>query len=82
MDAYKNSWPPLFKWLHGSGAFDLSELSITSGDEVAFATSLIHCRGTEDNGDNAQLEVRLTIGLRKLGGRWTVTHEHHSEPSR
>jgi ketosteroid isomerase-like protein len=24
--------------------------------------------------------LRLTIGLRKAGGRWTVTHEHHSFP--
>ena len=24
--------------------------------------------------------LRLTIGLRKVDGRWTVTHEHHSFP--
>ena len=26
--------------------------------------------------------LRLTIGLRKNAGRWTVTHEHHSFPDK
>ena len=25
-----------------------------------------------------RLRLRLTVGLRKLDGDWTVTHEHHS----
>jgi uncharacterized protein (TIGR02246 family) len=82
IDAYRKTWPPLFAWLRGSGAFDLSDIDVTAGDDVAFVTALIHCRGTEANGEKTQLEVRLTVGLRKIGGRWVVTHEHHSEPSR
>jgi ketosteroid isomerase-like protein len=27
------------------------------------------------------LYFRLTIGLRKIDGRWTITHEHHSVPA-
>lgn len=82
MEAYEKSWPQLFTWFKGSGSFDLSELNITTGNDVAFATALIHCSGTEANGEKAELEVRLTVGLRKIDGRWTVMHEHHSEPSR
>jgi ketosteroid isomerase-like protein len=82
IDAYKKSWPPLFTWIQGSGTFGLSELNVTAGDAVAFATALIYCRGAKANGEKVDLEGRLTIGLRKIGGQWTVMHEHHSEPSR
>src|SRR5687767_9702668 len=82
IDAYKKSWNEFFSWSKGSGVFDLSELNVTAGDDVAFATALIHCKGTEANGDKAELGVRLTVGLRKIDGKWTVMHEHHSEPSR
>ncbi len=27
------------------------------------------------------LEFRLTMGLRKIGGKWRVVHEHHSLPA-
>jgi ketosteroid isomerase-like protein len=27
------------------------------------------------------LDFRLTVGLEKVGGRWTVVHEHHSIPT-
>jgi ketosteroid isomerase-like protein len=39
--------------------------------------------GTEDefrkDPDN---RLRLTIGLRRDGGRWVVSHEHHSFPDK
>jgi ketosteroid isomerase-like protein len=25
--------------------------------------------------------MRLTVGLRRIGGRWVVVHEHHSVPA-
>jgi ketosteroid isomerase-like protein len=82
IDAYKKSWDQFFHWFKDSGVFDLSDLKVTAGDEVAFATSMIPCRGTEDDGSDVELGVRLTVGLQKLNGRWIITHEHHSEPSR
>ncbi|WP_222110279.1 nuclear transport factor 2 family protein [Mesorhizobium amorphae] len=34
-----------------------------------------------DNGQASDLDFRLTIGLRKIGGRWLFMHEHHSIPA-
>lgn len=79
--AYDKTWDLFFSSVQGAAIFDLSELRVTAGDDVAFATSLIHCRGAEANGEDAELEVRLTVGLRKIAGRWTVMHEHHSVPA-
>jgi uncharacterized protein (TIGR02246 family) len=81
LDAYEETWPPLFKWFGDSGAFDLSEIDVTASGDVAFATALIYCRGTDAKGDVTELDVRLTVGLYKEDGRWVVAHEHHSVPS-
>ncbi len=81
LDAYRESWPQLFEWFHGARVFDVSQLEITAGSDVAFATGLISCQGTEKTGQVVTLAVRLTMGFRKAGGRWTVVHEHHSIPN-
>jgi uncharacterized protein (TIGR02246 family) len=81
IDAYRKSWESLFfPWFKSSAVFDLSELDVCAGDKAAFATCLIHCTGTGGAAGKEELNVRLTIGLRKTDGRWTVVHEHHSVP--
>jgi ketosteroid isomerase-like protein len=52
IDPYKKSWLALFDWIRSGGGFDLSEVTVTAGDDVAFATALINCRGTDANGRN------------------------------
>jgi uncharacterized protein (TIGR02246 family) len=64
-----------------SGVFDISEMSITAGSDVAFVAALMRFAGTAPNGVEEELAFRLTIRLRKLDGRWIVTHEHHSLPA-
>jgi uncharacterized protein (TIGR02246 family) len=81
IDAYRKSWDQFFPWFGDSGVFEISELEITAGDDVAFGHGLIRCGGTEANGNKVELVVRLTVGYQKINGQWTVTHEHHSEPS-
>jgi uncharacterized protein (TIGR02246 family) len=79
--AYKKTWDLFFSWSQDSGVFDISEMNITAGNDVAFVTALMRCAGREANGNKTELEFRLTIGLRKLNGQWMVTHEHHSIPA-
>jgi ketosteroid isomerase-like protein len=61
--------------------FDIEAMKITAGGDVAFAAALTRCAGTEKTGERIKLEFRLTVGLRKLGGQWTVVREHHSVPA-
>lgn len=80
LDAYRAGWQEqFFAWHSGSGRFNPSDIDIRSGDRVAFATALLDCAGTE-NGAPAAFKLRLTVGFEKRAGRWTVVHEHHSEP--
>jgi uncharacterized protein (TIGR02246 family) len=78
--AYRATWPPFFKWQKQGAAFELVSLDVTAGHDVAFAHALLRCGTEQELKENPDTRLRLTIGLRKEGGRWTVAHEHHSFP--
>jgi uncharacterized protein (TIGR02246 family) len=80
--AYRETWPPFFEWQRSGASFELTELEVTAGADVAFAWGLLVCGTAEDLGADPTLRLRLTLGLRKVDGRWIVTHEHHSFPDR
>jgi PhnB protein len=58
---------------------DVRELTITASSDVAFVHSLVHLTG-ERPGENVDLWFRETLGLRRIHGRWAITHEHSSVP--
>ena len=80
IDAYRESWPPFFEWQRQGAVFEIVELDVTAGADVAFAHALVRCGKPEDFEKNPDNRLRMTIGLRKRDGRWVVTHEHHSFP--
>jgi uncharacterized protein (TIGR02246 family) len=82
IDAYRETWPPSFKWLEQGAAFELLSLDVTAGEDVAFAYSLLRCGTKEELEKEPDNRLRLTIGLRKDDGRWVVSHEHHSFPAK
>jgi ketosteroid isomerase-like protein len=81
IDAYRDSWPPFFEWQRQGACFQVVELDVTAGADVAFAYALLRCGTPEDFAANPDNKLRLTVGLRKRDGRWVVTHEHHSFPA-
>ena len=78
IDTYQKTGDVFFAWSQDSGVFNIEEMDVTAGDEVAFVTALMRCAGTEQDGEKAELQFRLTSGLCKIDGQWTVVHEHHS----
>jgi len=60
--------------------FEMRDLSITAGDEVAFSHSLNRVNGAMTNGEKVDMWWRATVCFRKIGGQWLVTHEHASVP--
>ena len=78
--AYRESWEKLFfPWYGENGSFNLHDVTVHAGNTIAFCHAIITCSGTE-RGVYVQYTIRLTIGLEKINGEWTVLHEHHSEP--
>jgi uncharacterized protein (TIGR02246 family) len=83
MDEYRKTWDLFFKYHQPSQAFDVEELAVTAGEDVAFAVAIMRCGSGTFSGppEEAGFLFRLTIGLRKIDGEWRITHEHHSVPS-
>ena len=81
IQAYRDAWPPFFEWQRQGAQFEIVELDVTAGDDVAFAHALLRCGMPAELEANPENRLRLTVGLRKRDGRWVVTHEHHSFPS-
>lgn len=78
IDAYREAWPPFFDWQRSGAVFEIVELDVTAGTDVAFAHALLRCDTAAGLANKPDNRLRLTIGLRKIDGRWSVAHEHHS----
>jgi uncharacterized protein (TIGR02246 family) len=80
LEAYRETWPPFFEWQRSGAEFEIVELHVSAGDEVAFAWALLRCGTQEELRRDPTNRLRLTVGLRREAERWVVTHEHHSFP--
>ena len=60
---------------------EVTRLQVAAAGDVAFASSL-DCLTATPKGmtDSFDLWHRVTLGLRKIDGRWLITHEHQSVP--
>jgi ketosteroid isomerase-like protein len=81
IDEYMATWDTFFSFAEKPVRFDFTNIEITAGVEVAFATAVGHCVTIGRDGRREPLDFRLTMGLRKIDGRWHVMHEHHSLPA-
>ena len=81
IEAYKESWNLFYSWTNQAIPFDIREMDITAGSDVAFAVATMGCAEPGADGKPKSLDFRLTVGLRKIDGRWIITHEHHSVPA-
>ncbi|HEV2674788.1 MAG TPA: nuclear transport factor 2 family protein [Aliidongia sp.] len=79
IDAYRNTWDLFFSCAPDPAVFDIKEMSIVAGTDVGFVIAAMQCVGGAP--EREELNFRLTIGLRKIDGQWTVVHEHHSVPA-
>src|SRR4051794_6119501 len=78
LDAYRDTWPGFFQWQASGAVFEIVELDVTEGQDVAFAWALLRWGSPPVLAAHPERRLRLTVGLRLVQGRWQVTHEHHS----
>jgi len=81
LDAYGKSWDLFFSWSSGPVRFDIQEMDVAAGADVAFAFASMRCEGRASDGKAEPLDFRLTMGMKKIDGRWMIAHEHHSVPA-
>jgi ketosteroid isomerase-like protein len=81
LDAYEKSWGLFFSWSSDPVSYEILEMSITAGRDVGFVVATMRCAEPGPDGKPISLDFRLTVGLRKIDGLWSITHEHHSIPA-
>ena len=64
----------------GAGTRGMQVFSLPDA-HVAFAFAHMQCVEPTERVQRTRLDFRLTVGLRKIAGRWTIMHEHHSVPA-
>ena len=81
LDAYMATWRLFFSSVEKPVSFSFEDVEVTAGSDVAFATAKGKCLNIDQAGSSEPLEFRLTMGLKKIDGKWRVMHEHHSLPA-
>jgi len=64
----------------GQIGYEIRDLHVTVGDNVAFCHGLIHLTGSRTDGSETNVWFRNTLCLCKAGDAWKIAHGHESVP--
>ena len=78
--AKRNNWIDAFSMYQRPLGYEILDLELTVGDDVAFGYSLNRISGTLKSGGRSDLWLRWTACLRKIGGKWLIEHDQVSVP--
>lgn len=79
--AYKQNYEDFFGMFQGPLRVELRDIRIAAADDVAFLHCLDRMSGTLQGGEDFDLWLRVTSGLRKIDGQWRIIHDHVSVPT-
>ena len=79
-EAKRKNWERVFAAYQYPLGYEIRDLTITVGDDVAFGHSFNRFSGTSENGDRTGPWVRYTAGFRKIDGSWFIAHDQVSVP--
>jgi ketosteroid isomerase-like protein len=77
----RKNWMDVFATYQRPLDYEIRDLSIIAGDDVAFAHSLNRISGALKNGNEVEQWLRWTACFRKLAGHWLIVHDHVSVPT-
>ncbi len=78
--AYRKDWQEFLGIFPGPITFEVSDLDIIAGDDLAYSHSIQRVAGTDKKGKKLDVTVRVTDVYKKIAGNWLVIHEHVSVP--
>ena len=79
-DAMRKRWEEVFSSLPGPVGYEIADLSITVGEDMAFTHSFNRTSATLPTGQKIGTWVRSTACWRKIGGQWLIVHDQISVP--
>jgi len=77
---YRENFERWFEAMPGPIDYEIYDLHILQGSDLAFCHSLSHIKATRMNGETADYWVRVTVGFQKIDGEWLTVHDHVSMP--
>ena len=80
IDAKRKNWARVFSIYQRPRDYELRDLAIVVGEDVAFGHGLVRISGTLKNGNTTEHRFRLTTCFRKIVGNWLIAHDHVSAP--
>jgi PhnB protein len=69
-----------FATWRGALAYEIRNLRIVAGEDVAFCHGLNRLSGTKTEGEKVDIWFRQTLCFCKIGGAWKIAHQHESVP--
>ncbi len=80
LEAKTTNWAKVFT-VFREVTYEVRDLTVTAGEDVAFAHCFARLSGTLATGPvTSGVWVRGTLCFRKLGGVWLITHDQASVP--
>jgi ketosteroid isomerase-like protein len=80
-EAKRKNWERVFAVYEHPLGYEIRDLTITVGEDVAFAHSLNRLSGTLKSGTaTTGFWIRATTCFRKVDGHWFITHDQASVP--
>ena len=79
-EAKLKNWVAVFTAFQRPLSYEIRDLTITVGDDVAFGRCLARLQGKLKNGTPSGYWVRWTTCLRKIDGNWLIVHDQISVP--
>ncbi|WP_067812370.1 YybH family protein [Actinomadura kijaniata] len=80
VEAKAKNWANVFL-LFEEASYEVSDLTFTVGDDVAFGHGFGRLSGTLKDGTVTKgMWVRATFGFRKIDGEWLIVHDQVSVP--
>ena len=80
-EAKLKNWETAFTIFRPPIGYEIRDLTITVGDDVAFGHSFNRFSGTSENGNRIGPWVRYTAGFLKIDGNWFIAHDQVSVPA-
>jgi len=80
-EAYRKDYLEFLGQYDGPIQVEYRDMRVLSGGDVAFVHALERFTGKLKNGQQSDLWLRYTGGLRKVDGTWLIVHDHVSVPA-
>ena len=80
LDSLRRRAEQWFSSFEGPIGFEVRDLNIVTGGDVAFSDSLNRVSATKKDAQKLEMWWRASACYRKIDGIWTVIHKHNSVP--